>query len=178
MDEVPDGLRELLLFRHAKSAWDDPSLPDHDRGLAPRGVEAAKRMGRELAARGLVPDLVLCSTALRARRTLELALRAFDPAPPVRELRSLYLAPPSRLLDIVRRQPQSVRRLMLVGHDPGMHTLATSLTGSGPTEQLASLAAKFPTGACLHLGFDAGAWDEVEVGGGRLLAFIRPRDLQ
>jgi phosphohistidine phosphatase len=177
MDEVPSGTRELLLFRHAKSAWGDPSAADHDRDLAPRGIKAAKRMGRELLARGLVPDLVLCSTARRARRTLELALRAFDPAPPVHERRSLYLAPPSRLLDIVQRQPESVRRLLLVGHDPGMHTLAQRLAGSGPPEALSHLAAKFPTGACARLGFVAGTWDDVTPGSGRLLDFIRPRDL-
>jgi phosphohistidine phosphatase len=177
MDEAPDGPRELLLLRHAKSAWDDPSAADHDRDLAPRGVKAAKRMGHELVARGLVPDLVLCSTARRARRTLELVLRAFDPAPPVRELRSLYLAPPSRLLEVVQRQPPSVRRLMLVGHDPGMHALGQRLAGRGPADLLASLAAKFPTGACLRLGFTGRGWDEVAAGRGRLLDFIRPRDL-
>ena len=177
MDELAERTRELLLLRHAKSAWDDPSLADHDRDLAPRGVKAAKRIGRELVARGLVPDLVLCSTACRARRTLELVLQAFATRPAVRELRSLYLAPPSRLLEIIHRQAGMVGRLMLVGHDPGLHALAQRLAGMGAPEALESLAAKFPTGACARLGFVAASWADLAPGSGRLLDFIRPRDL-
>lgn len=178
MAEPASKTRELLLLRHAKSAWDDPSAADHDRDLAPRGVKAAKRMGRELVARGLLPDLILCSTARRARRTLELALRAFATPPPIRELRSLYLAPPGRSLAIVQRQAATARRLMLVGHDPGMHALARRLAGGGAPEALASLAAKFPTGACARIGFVAAEWSDVVPGSGRLLDFICPRDLE
>lgn len=168
---------ELLLLRHAKSAWDQPFGDDHDRDLAPRGVKAARRIGRELAQRRLVPDLVLCSTATRARRTLDLVLPAFADAPPVRYLRSLYLAAPSRMLEIAQRQPPDVHRLMLVGHDPGMHGVAQRLAGSGDAADLAALTAKFPTGACVRLAFPVASWREIGEGAGRLMDFLRPREL-
>lgn len=175
--DVAAGTLELLLLRHAKSAWDQPFGADHDRDLAPRGVKAARSMGRELAARGLVPDLVLCSTALRARHTLDLLLPAFRQPPTIRHLRSLYLATPSRMLEVARRQPPTIHRLMLVGHDPGMHGLAQRLAGSGAATDLAALAAKFPTGACARLSFAAASWRDVTEGAGRLVDFLCPREL-
>lgn len=166
----------LLLLRHAKSAWDRPNAADHDRDLAPRGVRAAERIGLEIARLGM-PELVLCSTALRARRTWELAGAAGGVAPPCQFLRNLYLAEPDTLLRLIREQPASVRRLMVVGHNPGMHALATALAGSGCETDLSALASKLPTGSMVAIAFDGADWAGVDGGVGRLLAFIRPRDL-
>lgn len=162
---------ELLLLRHAKSDWGDPDLADHDRDLAPRGLKAAPRMGRLLRRRGLVPDLVLCSTALRARRTWDLASAELASPPPVRHLRSLYLATPAQMLAAIRRQPPG--RLLLVGHDPGMHHLAIQLADEGEPEALGSLSEKFPTAALAWLQLDIADWQDV--GPGRLAGFFRPR---
>lgn len=162
---------ELLLLRHAKSDWGDPDLADHDRDLAPRGLKAAPRMGRLLRRRGLVPDLVLCSTARRARRTWELASAELASPPPVRHLRGLYLATPAQMLAAIRRQPPG--RLLLVGHDPGMHHLAIQLAAEGEPEALGSLNEKFPTAALAWLQLDIAAWQDVAPG--RLAGFFRPR---
>jgi phosphohistidine phosphatase len=170
-------MRELLLLRHAKSRWDEPGTDDHDRGLAPRGVAAAVRMGRLLAEEGLVPDRVLCSTARRALHTWELAAPALPTAPAPHPLRSLYLAVPGRLLEVIRRQDAGARRVLLVGHNPGLETLARSLAGAGRSKDLKRLGEKFPTGALAHLVFEAPDWKDVGPGRGQLAGFHRPRDL-
>lgn len=171
-------MRELLLLRHAKSAWDRPGLDDHERDLAPRGRKAARRMGELVAERGLVPDLVLCSTARRAVRTLEILLEALPAPPPVERREELYLASERALLELVRAQDERVRRLMLVGHDPGFHRLALLLVGAGDPAAIASgLLVKFPTGALCRLGFAVERWAEVAPGGARLLGFFKPREL-
>ena len=169
---------ELLLLRHAKSDRGDPTLDDHDRDLAPRGVRAAALIGCTIRDRGLAPDLVLCSTARRARRTWELVLAELAAAPAMRDLASLYLAPPERILGIVRREGRGCARVMVVGHDPGLHRLTVALAGSGDAGDLERLGAKFPTAALARLAFAAESWDAVAPGTGRLLDFLRPRDLK
>lgn len=164
---------ELLLLRHAKSDWGQPGLEDHERDLAPRGVKAAGRIGRLIAERGLAPDLVLCSTAVRARHTWELAAAALAERPPCRHLGSLYLATPAQMLAAVRRQ--TAPRLLLVGHDPGMHQLALQLASSGKPADIEALRAKFPTGALAWLQLDVPAW--ADAAPGWLAGFFRPRQL-
>lgn len=167
---------ELLLLRHAKSDWGRPELADRDRDLAPRGIKAAAAMGQEIRRRRLEPDLVLCSSAVRARRTWDLASAELGSPPQLRILATLYLASPRMMLSIVHRQT-GVRRLMLVGHDPGMHELANELIGKGAPEDVAAVAMKFPTGALALFRFAAERWDAVEAGRGELALFLRPRDL-
>lgn len=169
---------ELMLLRHAKSRWDAAGVDDHDRDLTERGEKAAKRMGRLIRDRDLAPDLVLTSTATRARRTVELALATLDPAPSVKELRKLYLAAPGRLLEIVRRQEQMVRRLMIVAHDPGMHALALRLMGEADTTHRDRLQEKMPTAALALFRFEGPTWDGVSEAGGRLTSYWVPRDLE
>jgi phosphohistidine phosphatase len=168
---------ELLLLRHAKSAWDQPGLADHERPLAPRGVKAAKRMGKAMRELGLVPDLAICSTAVRARQTWELALAALGGEVETRYLKGLYLGSPGQMLAVIRRQPVRCRRLLLVAHDPGIHALATSLAGEGEAADLERLRAKFPTGALAQIELSGAGWQEVGMRQGRLLRLIRPKDL-
>jgi phosphohistidine phosphatase len=169
---------ELLLLRHAKSRWDRAGADDHERDLNERGVAAAPRVGRLIRARDLVPDLVLCSTATRARRTWELVAAELGREDvPAQHLRTLYLAEPEGMLDLIRRQEPTTRRLMLVGHNPGMHALAQLLAGSGEPAALAQLGEKFPTAALARIGLGDGDWRDAKVGGGELLDFWRPRNL-
>ena len=137
----------LLLFRHAKSAWDDPLLADEKRPLAPRGRKAADLMGRRLAEAGLIPDVALCSPATRARETLALVLPHWAPQPQVTILPDLYRAMNGSYVGIVRAAP-AARRLMLVGHNTAMEETAAALvrTGGGDAAR-ARMAATFPTGA-------------------------------
>jgi phosphohistidine phosphatase len=165
----------VLLLRHAKSRWDEPGLADHDRGLAPRGEKAARRIGIALAERGWRPDLVLCSTARRTRDTWDLVEAALPPpAPELKLLKSLYLATPSAMLTILRRQPDGHRCVVLVGHNPGMHGLAVSLAGGSATPKLRE---KYPTGALARLDFAVEAWRDLAPGAGHLVEYVRPREL-
>src|SRR5262245_48170316 len=137
----------LSLLRHAKSSWDDGSLQDFDRPLAKRGQSAAPRMGRFMAERGLAPQLILCSPAVRARQTLDLVLPHLSGGPTIVYEDGFYLAASSVLLARLRKVEDKVAHVLIVGHDPGIQGLALELSGSGKGEALKALGRKFPTAA-------------------------------
>ncbi|WP_420347348.1 SixA phosphatase family protein [Pelagibius sp.] len=169
----------LLLLRHAKSSWDDPSLADFDRPLAPRGERAAREMGKWIGKRKWRPTLVLCSTAARAVQTLDLVLAALPKAPEVRLYKSLYLAPPSRMLRLLESQPGDAGSIMIVAHNPGMENLAAQLARGDTAPAARRMAEKYPTAALAH--FKLAAWPRAGRATAMLPAalkdFIRPRDL-
>jgi phosphohistidine phosphatase len=150
----------LYLLRHAKSSWDDPGLTDHDRPLAPRGRRAAKAIGAYLGEQGIEPELVLCSSATRARETFE-RLRL----PDVEIEPGLYGASANVLLARLREVPPAVESVMLVGHNPGIEDVVHRLAPG-------ALRGKFPTAALATLAMPDWHGDAAE-----LEAFIRPRDL-
>jgi phosphohistidine phosphatase len=170
-------MRTLLLLRHSKSSWQNAGLADLDRPLAPRGRRTAPLMARQMVEKGWVPDLVLCSQALRVRETWQLMAPLLGAKIPCKILRTLYPGAPSRLLMSIHRAADEARTLLLIGHNPGLAALATDLCGSGPDKALAQLRAKFPTGALAVIGFDIERWSDLASGGGRLEAFVRPKDL-
>lgn len=166
----------LSIFRHAKSSWSDPGLSDFDRPLAPRGEKAAPRMGAYMAQAGLVPDLVLCSTAARARQTLEGALPHWRVVPEIRYEESLYHAGPEQMLRQINRIPEDCAHAMLIGHNPGMHSLALGLVGAGAPELIDDMSFKFPTAALAVIAFDA-RWPDIGSGQGRLTHYMVPKRL-
>jgi phosphohistidine phosphatase len=167
----------LMLLRHAKSSWDDGSLRDFDRPLAPRGESAAPRIGAYMAEQGLAPQLILCSPAVRTRQTVDLVLPHLEGDPTVVYEDRFYLAAPSVLLARLRRIEAKVRRVMIVGHDPGMQGLTLDLSGSGDPELLEAVAAKFPTAGLAVIRFKAKDWAKVGPGSGRLELFTTPKTL-
>lgn len=168
----------LALLRHAKSSWDDPGRDDFHRPLAERGHDAAPRMGRWMAAHGIAPDFVLCSTAERTRATLDLVLpQLAPPVPPVRLLGELYLASARELLACVHAVEPGPRVLLVVGHNPGLHRLALLLVGQGNREQIGALRLKLPTAGLVVLRFAGPRWRDVAAGAGELRAFASPRRL-
>ena len=166
-------MKRLWLLRHAKSSWDDPALPDRDRPLAPRGHRAADRMAEQLRANAPDVDLVLCSSALRTRETLERMTGAFGDAEVVVE-DALYGASDDELLERLRVVDDASDTVALIGHNPGIADLATTLAGSG--KELERLRAKFPTGALAVLEFD-GPWRGLATGRADLVSFVTPKDL-
>jgi phosphohistidine phosphatase len=173
-------MRQLLLLRHAKSSWDDASIPDRDRPLDARGRSAAAAMRQAMRRLGLAPDVVLVSTARRTMETLE-ALEPWDDTPLVEPLDSLYLADPKQLTAALRDVAETVRSVLLIGHNPGMHDFAVSLAGSkamrGDGKNERALTAGFPTGALAEFVV-AGSWGDLREGGGRLVRFLTPRMLE
>jgi len=176
----------LLLLRHAKSAW--PDVPDHDRPLARRGKRDAPLMGRWLHMAGYDPDLVVCSSARRATQTWKRMQSALESAPSATFTDRVYEATAVKLLDVIRSAPATVRVLLVVGHDPGLPSLACSLVAAtreaevseGKQAVLADgdrMRAKFPTAAIA--AFDViGRWAEFAPGAARLACFVTPHDLQ
>jgi phosphohistidine phosphatase len=166
----------LYLFRHAKSAWDDPSLADFDRPLAPRGERAAPAMAAYMKAQGLGPDLVLCSAARRTRDTWALMAGTLD-QPRTTYLDEIYEAEPPALAAAIRRAPADARRLMLIGHNPGLEDLAQGLIASGDRDRRKALAEKFPTAALAVIDFDIETWRDLAPATGRLTLFMIPKRL-
>ncbi|MGF1649097.1 MAG: histidine phosphatase family protein [Hyphomicrobiaceae bacterium] len=170
--------RRLILFRHAKSAWDEAGLEDFDRGLAARGIEAAPRMAEWIAATGYIPDLVLCSSAQRTRATFDLARRPLGlGSEHVCYLDELYHATPATLLATVRAASDPVSTLMIIGHNPGLQDFAIMMIGSGDAELIRALSIKLPTAAVVVLTFDGG-WDGLAPRSCALEAYMTPRTLR
>lgn len=169
-------MRTLMLLRHAKSSWDQPGLDDFDRPLNARGEDAASRIGRYLKRKGQRPDLILCSTAARARATCERALAEIDDVEVVHD-DDLYLASSTRILEVLQQTAPEIATLALIGHNPGLEALALRLVGSGSERERQRMATKFPTGALAVIAFDCAGWDELGDGTGRLVSFVRPKDL-
>jgi len=170
-------MKRLYLLRHAKSDWADSDKVDEDRPLSPRGRRAAPAMGRYMRREGLVPALVLASTARRTEETWELLAPALKADVPVETSEKLYLASPARLLKSIRAVDDSISSLAIVGHNPGLQALALELTGNGEATAQARMATKYPTGALAIFDFDIDRWMDVAAAGGRLERFVVPRDL-
>lgn len=170
-------MKTLLLLRHAKSSWDDTALADFDRPLAKRGRGAASRMGKELAARGWLPDAVLVSSATRTRQTWALVEAELPEAPKAIFSKALYMAAAGRLLQHTRKAPETAATLLLLGHNPGIEEFAALLAGAGSDDaSLTRMGEKFPTAALARFEFE-GAWTDLRRGKARLTHFLRPKDL-
>ncbi len=171
-------MRTLYLLRHAKSSWDDPSLDDFERPLARRGERAAPVIAEYMRREGLVPDLVLCSAARRTLDTWKLAAPILGPDIPVQVAEALYTAPPGRVLERLRSQPDDVSTVMVVGHNPTIQELACRLSGAGSKKAMKRLGAKYPTAALAVITFASDHWEDVEPEGGYLERFVRAKDVE
>ncbi|MEU3850940.1 histidine phosphatase family protein [Streptomyces sp. NPDC029554] len=167
-------LRRLVVLRHAKSAW-PVDVADHERPLTPRGRRDAPAAGRALAEADCLPDLALCSTAVRARRTWELAAAEWGTPPPVRHDRRLYAAGPAGLLTVVREVPAEVETLLLIGHNPGLEELILALAGDGLDDTLERVRTKFPTSAIAVLSWRGTTWRDLGPGTALLTSVTVPR---
>ena len=173
------ALRQLLLLRHAKSLWDDPRLSDHARPLNSRGRAAAQAMRQVMRAMGLAPDLVLVSSARRTLQTLE-ALGPWDELPLIEPMDALYLASAGAMLDVLHDVSETVRSVLLIGHNPGMHELAVLLADPRAVGvdagAVVRLAEGYPTGALAEFSI-MGPWATLGRGGARLQHFLAPADV-
>lgn len=123
-------MKKIILVRHAKSSWDDPFLNDHDRPLADRGIADAPKMAKRLKKKGIVPDLILSSTALRAAETAKITAKILGRSEDdISWEKGLFHALPNQILKIIRMQKDSVNTLLVFGHNPGFNDLITYLGG-------------------------------------------------
>ncbi|MFE2580435.1 SixA phosphatase family protein [Streptomyces sp. NPDC059378] len=167
-------LRRLVVLRHAKSAWPE-GVPDHRRPLAPRGRRDAPAAGRALAEADFLPDLALCSPALRARQTWDLAAAEWGTPPPVRYEPRLYGADATELLDVVRETPPEIETLLLIGHNPGLEELVLDLADDGLDGALDEVRTKFPTSAIAVLAWYGSTWRALAPGSALLTSMTVPR---
>jgi phosphohistidine phosphatase len=172
-------MRRLMLLRHAKTEPDAPSGRDEDRRLDQRGRRDASEIGGWIARHPPFPSHVMVSHAVRALQTWEIAWEAMKekvPAPELEVAPELYGADVAQLLETIRNASvDDPKRLMLVGHNPGMHELAIALAGSGDPAGRSALADNLPTAALAVFDFDTDDWSDVGLRRGRLQVFISPK---
>jgi phosphohistidine phosphatase len=162
-------MKTLLLFRHAKSSWSDSSLPDVARPLNERGLKAAPLMGSVIAERAVRPSLILCSPAVRTKRTAELVLAAANLDVPVTFDERIYAATHARLLKVLAETETEHEVVMLIGHNPGLEELLAHFTGE---------ARQMPTAALAALTLNVDSWKAIHEARAHLDWFVKPRDLQ
>jgi phosphohistidine phosphatase len=175
-------MRRLMLLRHAKTETDAASGRDRDRRLDERGHKDATDIGDWIGRNPPFPDSVLVSPAVRSQQTWDVAWQAMKglaPKPHVELVPELYGAEPMQLLQTIRLASVSnPKRLMLVGHNPGMHELALALAGSGDAAGRKALADNLPTSGLAVLDFATDDWNDVAFRRGRLVLFVSPKLLK
>ena len=167
-------MRQLLLMRHAKAV---AGAADLDRQLSPAGQEAVAAMRAAMGDLGLAPDLVLVSPARRTLETLE-GLEPWEDTPLVEQLGGLYLATAAQMLAVINDVAETVRGVLLIGHNPGLEELASALAGGTGADKRAMerLAEGFPTASLAEFSVP-GPWATLSPSNARLVRMIRPRDV-
>ena len=165
----------LHLLRHAKSGWND-EIEDHERPLSRAGRDAARLIARHLPTATGRLDLVLCSSALRTRETLDLVLAAFAMRPRVLIEDELYLAATAVLLNRLRTLAEPEERVMLIGHNPGLHELALMLARTDSRPYRALAGGKFPTAARASFRIAPG-WSAIDRSQHELVDYATPKSL-
>jgi phosphohistidine phosphatase len=161
-------MKNLLLLRHAKSDWDDPSLRDFDRPLAARGERDAPKIGKALRKRGPAPDLIMSSPAARAKQTVEAVAKAARFELEIKFNQAIYDASSPELLQLIRSLPDDSSCVLLVGHNPGFEDLVGRLSGSHE---------RMPTAALACIQFQIDKWEDVDDGKGKLAWLLTPKQL-
>jgi phosphohistidine phosphatase len=167
-------VRRIILLRHGKSSWSDPTLSDVDRPLAPRGERASRNIAKYLRRNRIRPALVLCSPSLRTRQTLEAIEPSLGKGCSVELEAELYAASEQKLLERLRALPEAADSVLLIGHNPGLQELALVLASRGV--DLPKLKQKFPTGALATLVV-GGNWAAFRPGDAELVDYVVPRQL-
>ena len=172
-------MKRLFLLRHAKAVPAESGIEDFARTLMLSGMQDAGAMARYLRKGDYRVELILSSSAARTAQTGELVVQELGCEIEYRD--ALYLAEPSKILAVARATPAAVSSLMLVGHNPGLEALAAQLAREPVRRKERArheaLEEKFPTCALAILDFDVGRWRDVAPGTGKLVDFVRPKDL-
>ena len=163
-------MKQLLLFRHAKSSWKDVGLADFDRPLNKRGKRDAPRMGKLIKEMGFQPDVIISSSAKRAKDTIIAAAKEFEFDGEIQFTRDLYGAYPEIYFELLSHLSAKVRSVMMVGHNPEMENLLEMLIG---------YYERFPTAALAVVDLDIKHWPEIlENQAGKLAGIWRPKEIE
>ena len=168
----------LMLLRHAKSSLAEAGQEDSDRPLNDRGRRAAMAVGRYMASHGLVPQLVLCSPARRARETWGLVAGELKTPPAILIAAEIYdFGDGKALMDCLLQKAGAAQSVSLVGHNPSIGRLAQNLIGNGNERLREQLQKKYPTAALAVISFDLDNWKSLTAGAGTLRRFVVPKDI-
>ena len=159
-------MKTLLVLRHAKSSWDHP-VSDHDRPLKKRGRRAAQRIGEELRELDLLPDVIISSTAKRARKTARIIQEASGCDAAIIKTGDLYFEDVGTQISVVTNGNDIYKRVMIVGHNPSFEEIVHELSGEDIVMATATLAV---------IDFDVESWSAISQG--RLRLVLRPRELE
>jgi len=162
-------MKTLFLLRHAKSSWKDDNLDDFERPLKKKGLGDAQLMGKLIRQREIGLDLVISSSAERARQTAQLVLMSAGLQVEVRYDERIYEAGMRRLLTLVSRLDNQANSVMLVGHNPGFEDLLKTLTGE---------VHSMPTATLAGIEFDVDDWGQIKARSGRLTLLLTPKELR
>jgi phosphohistidine phosphatase len=165
-------MKFLYLLRHAKSSWKEPGLDDHDRPLNKRGRQSAKIMAKYLSRAEIKPDLVICSTATRAKQTLDPIVKAINPK--IILERKVFEGAQQELWKQLWNIPKGTKSVLLIGHNPALQNLALELSETDKPLPFANQ--KFPTGAMASFRFHGG-WRALEPHAAELISFITPKTI-
>jgi phosphohistidine phosphatase len=168
-------MHRLHLLRHAKSSWDE-DVDDHERRLNRRGRDEAALVGSHLPSAIGPLDLVLCSTARRARQTMDLVLRGFAPAPRIAIEDGLYLVGVEKLLARLSRLDERDGAVLVIGHNPGLHELALALAAPDSPCYRALAGSKFPTAVRASFAI-ADGWAAIGRSRHRLTDYVTAKSL-
>ena len=162
-------MRTLFILRHAKSSWKNKELADFERPLNSRGRKAAETMGAFLKREKVNPDLILSSSAVRARETVDILLRSAKAKSDLRFDERIYEAPATTLLEVISEIDKDAESVLIVGHNPGLEELVTLLTGQVQT---------MPTAALAKISFKTSNWTNAGTKSGTLEWLVRPKELE
>jgi phosphohistidine phosphatase len=167
-------MRRLMLLRHAKTERPEPGQRDRDRVLTKRGRVDAPTIGAYMAHHGLIPDVALVSPAKRAQETWELVAEAFAKSPRLVNEDRIYNASSETLLTVIG-ETRGAHSLLVVGHNPSLHDVATQLTVSGDAAAREQLAQKLPTAGLVVIDLAFDDWSRLSRHAGRLERFVTPK---
>lgn len=170
-------MKQLAIFRHAKSDWGNPGQTDFERPLNKRGRKAAKKVGRALRSRGFAFDQIVSSPATRARETVERFGIGYEQIPEVRLEPRLYMCSTGTLMELINGLPDDARTVMIVGHNPGFHDIVLRMTKADGNGFREKVGANYPTGAFALIDFPVEHWADVEPASGEIRQVIFPREL-
>lgn len=169
-------MKYLYLYRHADAAPQAPEQTDHERTLSPRGQEEAARIGQFLAGEEATPELVLCSSAVRTRMTLEITGKYLPEQPETLHSHALYLASAGDMFHVVQGVETDAESIMLIGHNPGIHEFALMLARHGDTQALNALKMAYPTACLAFIGLPIESWKELSpLIEGTLMGLVAPQ---
>ena len=158
----------IIIFRHGKSDWDAIYDRDHNRPLSKRGIKAAKRMGEYLNKKNQIPEKVISSSAIRAKKTAEISMEygqwtsAFSIKP------SIYGGSPENLLDIIQNLDDKIKSICLVGHEPTCSDFISLCTFHSQ---------RFTTASMAKINYNTESWRKIKFGEGILEWIISPKEI-